>query len=145
MTIPRAKFTKGYTMLTLGWSDSFSLAPLDFVMLSSVKLANRLCEMASNLSKRSSGYKRRMEALSRKPDAVVALLEQALSAGFTASQGCALPTRMLVQDNIYDQVIAQVTQIAKTIKVGDPFDLRTLSGPVINQAAVERILGIMNV
>ncbi|MMZ57324.1 Transposase DDE domain protein [compost metagenome] len=40
--------------------------------------------MAANLSKRSNGYKRRMEAFSRKPDAVVALLERALGAGFTA-------------------------------------------------------------
>jgi hypothetical protein len=78
------KFTKGYTMLTLGWSDGFSFAPLDFVMLSSAKLANRLCGIASNLSKRSHGYKRRMEAFSRKPDAVVALLDRALRAGFTA-------------------------------------------------------------
>ncbi|WP_179036839.1 IS4 family transposase [Paenibacillus sp. URB8-2] len=77
-------FTKGYTMLTLGWSDGFSFAPLDFVMLSSAKLANRICEMTSKISKRSAGYKRRMEAFSRKPDAVVALLEQALTAGFTA-------------------------------------------------------------
>lgn len=78
------KFTKGYTMLTLGWSDGFSFAPLDFIMLSSAKITNRLCEMASSLSKRSHGYKRRMEAFSRKPDAVVALLERALRAGFTA-------------------------------------------------------------
>jgi hypothetical protein len=78
------KFIKGYTMLTLGWSDGFSFAPLDFVMLSSAKITNRLCEMASNLSKRSQGYKRRMEAFSRKPDAVVALLERALRAGFSA-------------------------------------------------------------
>lgn len=78
------KFTKGYTMLTLGWSDGFSFAPLDFVMLSSAKIANRLCEMASHLSRRSHGYKRRIEAFSRKPDAVVSLLDQALHAGFTA-------------------------------------------------------------
>lgn len=71
-------------MLTLGWSDGFSFAPLDFVMLSSAKITNRLCEMSSTLSKRSHGYKRRMEASSRKPDAVVALLKQALRAGFTA-------------------------------------------------------------
>lgn len=71
-------------MLILGWSDGFSFAPLDFVMLSSAKITNRLCEMASNLSKQSHGYKRRMEAFSRKPDAVVALLERALRAGFTA-------------------------------------------------------------
>ncbi|CCC83526.1 transposase IS4 family protein [Paenibacillus polymyxa M1] len=36
------KFIKGYTMLTLGWSDGFSFAPLDFVMLSSAKITNRL-------------------------------------------------------------------------------------------------------
>lgn len=78
------KFSKGYTMLTLGWSDGFSFAPLDFVMLSSAKFANRLCEMVSPLSRRSHGYKRRMEAFSRKPDAVVGLLDQALIAGFTA-------------------------------------------------------------
>lgn len=78
------KFSKGYTMLTLGWSDGFSFAPLDFVMLSSAKFANRLCEMASQLSRRSHGYKRRIEAFSRKPDAVVGLLDQALTAGFTA-------------------------------------------------------------
>lgn len=70
-------------MLTLGWSDGFSFAPLDFVMLSSAKLANRLYEMASNLSNRSNGYKRRMEAFSWKPDAVVAFLDRALREGFT--------------------------------------------------------------
>lgn len=53
-------------------------------MLSSAKLANRIGEMASNLSKRSVGYGRRMETFSRKPDAVVALLERELTAGFTA-------------------------------------------------------------
>lgn len=78
------RFAKGYCMLTLGWSDGFSFAPLDFVMLSSAKLANRICEMTSNVSKRSMGYKRRMEAFSRKPDAVVDLLDRALTAGFTA-------------------------------------------------------------
>lgn len=77
------KFSKGYTMLTLDWSDGFSFASLDFVMLSSAKFANRLCEMACQLSRRSHGYKRRSEAFSRKPDAVVGLLDQALTAGFT--------------------------------------------------------------
>jgi hypothetical protein len=41
------KFTKGYTMLTLCWSNGFSFAPLDFVMLSSAKITNRLCEITS--------------------------------------------------------------------------------------------------
>lgn len=63
--------------------------------------------------------------------------------GPISGQGCALPTRMLVQDTIYDQVIAQVTQIVKSIRVGDPFDPKTVSGPVINKAAVDRILGMI--
>jgi hypothetical protein len=77
------RFTKGFTMLTLGWSDGFSFAPIDFIMLSSAKLANRICEI-KELSKRSHGYKRRLEALHRKPDAVVDLLKRALTTGFTA-------------------------------------------------------------
>lgn len=78
------RFVRGYTMLTLGWSDGFSFAPIDFVMLSSAKLANRFCEMKDHLFKRSQGYKRRNEALTRKPDAVVSLLDDALKAGFSA-------------------------------------------------------------
>lgn len=69
-------------MLTLGWSDGFSFAPIDFVMLSSAKLVNRICEMKEHIYKRSHGYKRSLEALTRKPDAVVDLLQRALSAGF---------------------------------------------------------------
>ncbi|WP_342477082.1 hypothetical protein NYE24_26750 [Paenibacillus sp. FSL H7-0350] len=56
------KFTKGYTILTLNWSEGFSFAPLNFVMLSSAKITNRVCEMSRALSKRSHGYKRRLEA-----------------------------------------------------------------------------------
>ncbi|TMV51292.1 transposase [Paenibacillus mesophilus] len=78
------RFVRGYNMLTLGWSDGFSFAPIDFVMLSSAKLTNRFCEMKERLSKRTQGYKRRMEAFSRKPDAVVALLDRALQLGFAA-------------------------------------------------------------
>lgn len=71
-------------MLTLGWSDGFGFAPLDFVMLSSAKLANRLGEMNEQVSKRSHGYKRRNESFPRKPDAVIEMVQRALSAGFTA-------------------------------------------------------------
>ncbi|ROO87945.1 aldehyde dehydrogenase (NAD+) [Actinocorallia herbida] len=56
-----------------------------------------------------------------------------------SGQGCAFPTRMLVQREIYDEVIARVTAIAETITVGDPFDPAVLSGPVVNAAAVDRI------
>ena len=40
--------------------------------------------MVEGISKRCQGYKRRLEAFSRKPDAVVDLINRALSAGFSA-------------------------------------------------------------
>jgi hypothetical protein len=78
------RFAKGYTLLTLGWSDGFSFAPIDFVMLSSANIVNRLTEMSTAITKRCHGYKRRVESLTRKPDAVVGLIQRALGAGFCA-------------------------------------------------------------
>ena len=78
------RFIRGYNLLTLGWSDGYSFAPIDFTLMSSANAANRLCEMRENLDKRSIGYKRRMEALLHKPDAVVQMLDRALKAGFSA-------------------------------------------------------------
>lgn len=78
------RFAKGYTMLTLGWSDGFSFAPVDFVMLSSANIVNRLTEMTTSITKRCHGYKRRVEALTRKPDAVIGLIQRALRGGFCA-------------------------------------------------------------
>jgi aldehyde dehydrogenase (NAD+) len=63
--------------------------------------------------------------------------------GLQAGQGCAFPTRMLVQDEIYDEVVERAVQAAATIKVGDPFDPQTDTGPVINAAAVERITAMI--
>ena len=78
------RFTKGFTMLTLGWSDGFSFAPIDFIMLSSAPFPNRICEIKEHLSKRGQVTSVNFEALGRKPDAVVDLLKRALTAGFTA-------------------------------------------------------------
>lgn len=77
-------FVRGYNLLTLGWSDGFSFVPLDFTLLSSANAKNRLCEMREELDKRTIGYKRRKESMLSKPDAVVAMLEGALKAGFSA-------------------------------------------------------------
>lgn len=78
------RLIRGYGLLTLGWSDGYSFAPIDFTLMSSAKANNRFCEMREDLDKRSVGYKRRMEALSQKPDAVIQMLERAIKAGFTA-------------------------------------------------------------
>jgi aldehyde dehydrogenase (NAD+) len=65
------------------------------------------------------------------------------SVGFMSGQGCAFPTRMLVHTDIYDNVVARVLDRVATIKVGDPFDPAVTSGPVISEAALHRILGVI--
>ena len=77
-------FIKGYNMLTLGWTDGHSFVPVDFAMLSSAKKSNRYNEASSVIDKRTSGFKRRLEALMQKPDVVADLIKNALNIGITA-------------------------------------------------------------
>lgn len=78
------KFIKGFSMLTLGWSDGFSFVPVDFTLLSSAKKENRYGEMDASLDKRTSGYKRRLEAVQSKPTMAAQLIQNALDKGMVA-------------------------------------------------------------
>ncbi|MFC4295810.1 aldehyde dehydrogenase family protein [Novosphingobium tardum] len=66
------------------------------------------------------------------------------SIGILSGQGCALPTRLLVHADIYDAVLEKLTAIASQYKVGDPFEPGVQVGPVINAAAVERVIGMFD-
>lgn len=61
-----------------------------------------------------------------------------------AGQGCALPTRVLVQDEVYGKFVEMLGATVESMAVGDPLDDATVIGPVISRAASERILGIVN-
>jgi acyl-CoA reductase-like NAD-dependent aldehyde dehydrogenase len=61
-----------------------------------------------------------------------------------AGQGCLLPTRLIVEDSVYDRVVDMVVSTTKSMAVGDPFDDKTVTGPVINAQACERILGMID-
>ncbi len=60
-----------------------------------------------------------------------------------AGQGCLLPTRLLLEDSVYEQVVDMVVGFAKSIPIGDPFNETNMLGPVINAQACERILGVI--
>jgi aldehyde dehydrogenase (NAD+) len=66
-----------------------------------------------------------------------------MSVGAFAGQGCGLPTRMLVHESIHDKVVEKVRSLVKAMKIGDPNDPTTVISPVINQAAVDRIMGMI--
>ncbi len=79
------RFKKGFTMLTLGWSDGYSFVPTDFAMLSSGKKSNRYQEVNDSIDKRTSGYKRRVESMHKKSDVAVQLIKNTLNQGVEAS------------------------------------------------------------
>jgi len=64
--------------------------------------------------------------------------------GVLAGQGCAVPSRLIVHEDIYDEVVERVTVVAATYKMGDPFDPEVKVGPLINAAAVERVRGMLD-
>lgn len=78
------KFQKGFTLLTLGWSDGYSFVPVGFNMLSSAAESNRYQEMTIDIDRRSNGYKARKESLIAKTDAAILLIERALNIGIRA-------------------------------------------------------------
>ena len=61
-----------------------------------------------------------------------------------AGQGCQLPTRLLIEDSIYDIVCGGLAAAAQTIGVGDPLDPDTFMGPVVNEAALNRITSVID-
>jgi aldehyde dehydrogenase (NAD+) len=81
------------------------------------------------------------------PDADIdtaATMSALLGAALLSGQGCALPTRLYVHDDVYDDVASKVTGIVESLGVGDPLDPAVVVGPVISDRALERILGVID-
>ncbi|MUV37072.1 hypothetical protein JNUCC1_00878 [Lentibacillus sp. JNUCC-1] len=79
----KMRFYKGFRMLTLGWSDGATFLPVDFSLLSSKK--SKINGISESIDKRSSGYKRRQEALQTAPEQIPGMIKRAMNAGIDAS------------------------------------------------------------
>lgn len=60
-----------------------------------------------------------------------------------SGQGCVLPTRLLVQDAVYDEVVERATAIAAGFRIGPAIEPETRMGPVISATACARILSVI--
>jgi aldehyde dehydrogenase (NAD+) len=81
------------------------------------------------------------------PDADIdAACERAVlwTIGVLSGQGCALPTRLIVHESIFDQVVEKLIAVAKTFRVGDPLQEGVDVGPLINAAACDRVMGMLD-
>ena len=75
---------RGYNLLALGWTDSFSFIPVAFNLLSSPNEENRCQEAREGIDRRTIGYKTRVESMLHKPEAAFRLVCSALEAGIQA-------------------------------------------------------------
>ena len=78
-----------------------------------------------------------------------AYLDKALEglAMFALNQGevCTCPSRILIQESIYDRFIERAVKRVGAIKQGHPLDTSTMVGAQVSQQQMERILGYIDI
>ena len=72
-------------------------------------------------------------------------VEGAVLAFFNQGEVCTCPSRLLVQEDIYDQFIGMVIDRIGQIKRGNPLDTETMVGAQASQEQYEKILGYLNI
>lgn len=63
---------------------------------------------------------------------------------FNAGQDCAQPCRVLVQDSVYDKLVAAVEAQVKEIQIGAPRDEGTEMGPIVSEAQRARVAAFVD-
>jgi aldehyde dehydrogenase (NAD+)/betaine-aldehyde dehydrogenase len=58
---------------------------------------------------------------------------------YSAGQSCEARSRLLVERRQYDDVVSQVTNLARKVKVGDPLDAETQMGSLISASHRDRV------
>jgi acyl-CoA reductase-like NAD-dependent aldehyde dehydrogenase len=61
----------------------------------------------------------------------------------SAGQSCEARSRLLVETTLYDDVVAQVTELAQKVKVGDPLDAETQMGSLISSTHRDKVHGFV--
>lgn len=108
----RSRFYKGFRMLTLGWSDGATFMPIDFSLLSSKK--SKINDISDGIDKRTSGYKRREEALQTAPEQLPSMISRALSAGIDASY--VLMDSWFTQQPLIQSIVEQGIDVIGMVK-----------------------------
>lgn len=63
----------------------------------------------------------------------------ALGATYNSGQDCTAATRVYIHQSIFEEAISKLTDVLKSIRVGDPYDTSTDIGPLISSAHVEKV------
>ncbi|MEQ1558864.1 MAG: aldehyde dehydrogenase family protein [Methyloglobulus sp.] len=72
-------------------------------------------------------------------------IEGAVLAFFNQGEVCTCPSRLLIQESIYDEFIAKVIARAKQIKRGNPLDTGTMVGAQASKQQFDKILSYIEI
>ncbi|KZN45862.1 aldehyde dehydrogenase family protein [Pseudoalteromonas luteoviolacea] len=72
-------------------------------------------------------------------------IEGAVLAYFNQGEVCTCPSRLFVQEDIYDEFIAKVIERTQQIKRGNPLDTETMVGAQASQAQFDKILSYIDI
>lgn len=89
-------FKKGFRMLTLSWSDGNTLIPVNSCLLASTKNKNIIGPVKDFDSRTLAGRRRKL-AQTKAPEAMIALLDTALSAGLKADYSVKERENIIIQ------------------------------------------------
>ena len=62
-----------------------------------------------------------------------------------SGQSCNAPTRMLVEQSVYDEAVTIAARVAQGVKLGDPKEKGSHYGPVVSKAHYDKIQGLIQV
>jgi aldehyde dehydrogenase len=72
-------------------------------------------------------------------------VEGAVLAFFNQGEVCTCPSRLLIQETIYDEFIAKVIDRAQKIKRGNPLDTETMIGAQASKQQFDKILSYVDI
>lgn len=85
------------------------------------------------------------DVLDQEDDYISKCVEGAVLAFFNQGEVCTCPSRLLVQESIYEKFIALVIERIALIKRGNPLDTETMVGAQASQEQFERIMGYLEI
>ena len=75
-------------------------------------------------------------------DLELAVRAIAFAAVGTAGQRCTTLRRLIVHEDVYDELIGRLEKAYATVPVGDPREDGTLLGPLVSRESYERLQGV---
>ncbi len=85
------------------------------------------------------------DVLQQEDDFVSKCIEGSVLAFFNQGEVCTCPSRLLVQESIYDEFISKMIERVKQIKRGNPLDTETMVGAQASQEQFDKILSYVEI